>query len=295
MARPAPAVDRTVAVLELLAAHPEESLTLSEICRRTGVTKATAHATLHALAAAGWLSRDPEDKRYTLGPAAVAVGAAAAAPRLAVVDHARGEMAKLAAGLGVQVVASQAVGDEIVFLAVEGRAAPFAVSIQVGQRLPLVPPLGTVFVAWSPPAEIDRWLRRLGPRAETADLARYRAAVDAVRRRGWSAGLDPGTVVPLRPALAGERGAAAALVARLAHEEYSLLELEHAATYRLNHIAAPVFGPDGRVVLALTIVGFHGQLEAARVPDLGERLQQAALAVTKAVHGRAPDMEERRW
>jgi DNA-binding IclR family transcriptional regulator len=70
------------------------------------------------------------------------------------------------------------------------------------------------------------------------------------------------------------------LVEQLGHEEYILGELTGAATYQVNHLAAPVFGPDGRVVLALTLVGFTGQLDAVDVPRLGRRLVSAARSLT---------------
>ena len=50
MARPAPAVERTVATLNFLAAHPDEPFTLSELSRRLDITKATAHTMLNAIA-----------------------------------------------------------------------------------------------------------------------------------------------------------------------------------------------------------------------------------------------------
>src|SRR4029450_12633950 len=64
MARPAPGADRSVAVLELLANHPEERFTLSEGARRCDLNKATAHALLSALADHGVLLRHPAAQRY---------------------------------------------------------------------------------------------------------------------------------------------------------------------------------------------------------------------------------------
>jgi DNA-binding IclR family transcriptional regulator len=284
MARPNPAVERTVAILDFLAAHPDEPFTLSELARRLAITKATAHTMLNALADAGYLLRHPTQKTFTLGPALIAIGSAAASRRMEVVDYARDEMKRLADELQLQVMASAAMGEEIVMLARAGAAGPFRLTMDVGQRIPLVPPLGTVFVAWSPQEEIDRWLRRVGAGTPEAELDRYRAAVDVVRRRGWSLGLE--AAVPLHDAL--ERDASG-LLAELARGEYLLLELERAASYRLSHVAAPVFGPDGSVVLALTLIGFPGRLDADAVPELAERLVASALVVTKAIHGRAPD------
>jgi DNA-binding IclR family transcriptional regulator len=51
------------------------------------------------------------------------------------------------------------------------------------------------------------------------------------------------------------------------------------------HMAAPVFGPDGSVAMALTLIGFRGQLRVEKVPEIGERLLDAARTVTKAIGG----------
>ena len=163
MARPAPAVDRTVAVLNLLAAHPDTAFSLSEMCRRLDINKATAHAMLTALADSGFLLRNPRDKSYTLGPALIALGSAAAARRLELVEFARAPMQQLAAETGLQCVVSSAMGEEIVFLAVAGEVVPFGPHVRVGQRIPLSPPIGTVFMAWSLPDEVDTWLDRSPP------------------------------------------------------------------------------------------------------------------------------------
>jgi DNA-binding IclR family transcriptional regulator len=53
-------------------------------------------------------------------------------------------------------------------------------------------------------------------------------------------------------------------------------------------MGAPVFGPDGRVAIALFLVGFGHTLSGAAVADHGERLLEATAAVTKSIHGVAP-------
>ncbi|MBA3652959.1 MAG: helix-turn-helix domain-containing protein [Actinobacteria bacterium] len=284
MARPAPAVDRTVALLNFLAAHPGEPWSLSELARRVGLNKATAHAMLTTLTDAGYVLRHPVDKTFMLGPAVIAVGNAAAARQFEVVDFARGEMEALADELAVRCIASAAIGEEIVFLAASGDPQPFGLHVVIGQRVPLVPPLGTVFVAWSAPADIDDWLRRLGPNAGDAELQRFRDAVETVRRRGYSLGLE----VPAARGLMDFEGDSRGAFTELGHREYVLLELEHSASYRLSHIAAPVFGPDGRVALSLNLIGFRHELRAEQVPELAARLTEATARITKAIHGKAP-------
>jgi DNA-binding IclR family transcriptional regulator len=307
VARPAPAIGRTIALLNFLTAHPDERFSLSELARRLDMNKATAHAMLLALTEAGYLLRHPATKSFTLGPALISVGNAAAGRQFEVVDYARDEMRRLSDELGVQCVASAAIGEEIVLLGRSGDPEPLGLSVQVGQRLPLVPPLGTVFLAWSGPDEIDRWLRHLGPGAADEQLARYRRAVAAVRRRGYSMGLDSSRAhTPPRPSGTSARkdkgprplrDAAVQVVAEVPHEEYILLELEKSASYRLSHIAAPVFGADGSVALALTLMGFRHQLTAEQVPQHAERLRVATRTVTEAVHGRGPSERKKgkRW
>lgn len=77
MARPSPGARRVAAVLEFLAAQPDDRFTLSELSRACRLNKATAHAMLVELTASGLLLRHAEDKRYSLGPRLVHFGQAA--------------------------------------------------------------------------------------------------------------------------------------------------------------------------------------------------------------------------
>jgi DNA-binding IclR family transcriptional regulator len=146
-----------------------------------------------------------------------------------------------------------------------------------------------VFLAWSAPEEIDTWLRRVGEPVRDADLARYRAAIETVRKRGYSVALEADARARLGRALAelgGDtrlRKRVLSLVEELGHEEYILGELSGAASYQVNHLAAPVFGAGGKVELALSLVGFTGQVDTDLVPRLGARLGAEASAVSAAL------------
>jgi DNA-binding IclR family transcriptional regulator len=291
MARPAPAVDRTVAVLNLLAAHPDTAFSLSEMCRRLDINKATAHAMLTALAESGFLLRNPRDKSYTLGPALIALGSAAAARRLELVEFARAPMQTLAAGTGLQCVVSSAMGEEIVFLAVAGEVVPFGPHVRVGQRIPLAPPIGTVFMAWSLPDDVDSWLDRstTGRPLAEPELGRFRNGVRAVRRRGYSVGLEPDVLgVRLGQSL-DDHEAVPPLLAELSHTSY-LMDDFGGGTHRIGHLAAPVFGPDERVAMVLTLYGFQKQLSGADIDALATRLTATTREITFAVRGRHPDL-----
>ena len=286
MARRAPAIERCVAVLNFLGANPGRQYSLSEIARALDLNKATAHALLTTLADAAYLIRDPDDKTYGLGPALIAIGNAARStyPAAQLAEVPMGEIAR---EFDLECVASTAIGDEIVILATAGPRRPLGINIEPGLRLPLVPPLGTVFVAWSGETEIDRWLGNVGSEADDDDLERYRRALETVRARGYSVGLggdEQQRLVESLQSPAGERRRPTA-----PGEEYALVELgDDETAYRLNHIGAPVFGPRGEVVLALFLIGFRGQIAANEVPRYAERLTQAAAEVTIALRGHPP-------
>ena len=271
MARPAPATDRTITILNFLAERPEESFTLSELSRRLGIAKGTAHPQVAALCAAGYLLRHPVTKTIRLGPALIGLGNAAASGRSELVEYARDEMGRLASDLALQCVASTTMGEEMVLLARVGHIGELGLHLGLG-RVPLVPPFGTVFLAWDTPDAIDAWLHRLGRGLSDGELSRYRQAIATVRRRGYSVSTRSLDGV-------GDHGEAA------------LLELGGATRSDLSMIAAPVFGADGAVVLALTLVGMSAELDDASIPGIGSRLVAATGRLTTAFHGNAPALE----
>jgi DNA-binding IclR family transcriptional regulator len=277
----APAVTRTVALLDFLATRPGEAFSLSELARRLGLQKSTVHAVVTTLAAAGYLARHPVEKTYALGPALVTVGnAAAARPRVDPTEHARVEMRAVSDELGVQCVAAVVVGADLLVVAHTGTREPLRERLDIGQRMPLAPPLGTVFVAWRARAEIDSWLRALQARGSAAERTRARRAVDAVRERGYSI------------ALAADRrraGASAAGASAPEHAEDVLLELDGSTDCRMTLVAAPVFGDDAQPVMALAAFGLPAPADGSALARTGARLIAAADGVTRAVHGRVPD------
>lgn len=72
---PSPAVDRALAILQLLVAH-DRGLGVSEISRVLDEAKSSLHAVLTTLEQRGFVIKDATTKRYRLGPQALVVGAA---------------------------------------------------------------------------------------------------------------------------------------------------------------------------------------------------------------------------
>jgi DNA-binding IclR family transcriptional regulator len=256
MARAALAANRAVAILNFLAAHAAEEFTLSDLAARLDINLASAHAVLAALGEAGYVTRHHRLRTYSLGPSVVALGNAAL-QRHAAIGHAHAEAVRLSEELGLGVAVTALAGDDILFLERVGEHRPRDIGVQVGQRFPMVPPVGAVFVAWEDPA---RWL------AKAEDRRAMEAVLRDVRARGWAA------------ALGNPRST----------EYMALGAVSTRRTYDVVMIAAPVFGPGADPVVSLTLLGMEPALGADNVVALGERVRDAGLIATRRSGGRAP-------
>jgi DNA-binding IclR family transcriptional regulator len=257
MPRPALAATRALAVLDYLAAHPTDEFTLSDLAEALEVNVSSMHAVLAVLTEEGYVVRAPRRRTYSLGPSVVALGSGAL-ERHPAIDHARDEARRLSEELDLGVAITAIAGDDIVFLARVGEHRAREVAVHVGQRIPLVPPLGAVFVAW---LDDEPWLAR------AHDRAQMQALLDGVRARGWAVSL--------------ERGSVDDLVADLARPRST-------RTYDVVMIAAPVFGPRGDALVAMTLLGLEPGLTAAQIASYGERVRDAGLVATRRSGGRAP-------
>jgi flavin reductase (DIM6/NTAB) family NADH-FMN oxidoreductase RutF/DNA-binding IclR family transcriptional regulator len=208
------------------------------------------------------------------------------------VDLIRAKLEALAADLGCKVNAGAQVGDEVVIVAVAGASGGRDDGTLVGQRLPFVPPSGSVFAAWSSPAAIDDWLA-VGRRVPGDDgnddvVARWRRGLQNVRERGYSVGLlSPGhrALAAFLETAAHDPAAAPSddLLDVLQNLVFDPDELTEEAMHEVRQISAPVFDEHGRVALALTVYGFRSPVGS--VASYIERLCAAAASATRAIGG----------
>ena len=68
MSRRALSTTRAADFLAFLAAHPERGFSYSELSKKLGINLSSMHSILVALTENGFLSRNPLDQTYALGP-----------------------------------------------------------------------------------------------------------------------------------------------------------------------------------------------------------------------------------
>ena len=274
-------------MLNFLASHPTDSFTLSDLAERLDVNLASMHSLLNVLAESGYVVRHSRLRTYTLGPSVVALGTAALECHPAI-DRARDAARDLADRTGLETAVTAVAGDQIIHLARSGEPTPRGASALVGQRIPLVPPLGTVFLAWG---DARAWL---GQARQRRNLERV---LQVVREKGYAVALDGPARRSLEAALhdladhptdEARRTAVMALLSSLAAGAYHPLAIQPRSRYDVSMISAPIFGEDASVVMALTLVGFSAGQRGHEITAYGEMLRDAALVVTRRTRGRVP-------
>ncbi|HKX69657.1 MAG TPA: helix-turn-helix domain-containing protein [Acidimicrobiales bacterium] len=290
MARPAPGADRSVAVLELLAGHPNERFTLSEVARRCDLNKATAHALLSTLSEHGVLLRHPQEKRYSLGPRLVAIGEAARRGYSAV-DFVPAVLEDLSAGTGKWTRAFVRTGDRVEVVA-QARA-PSDVDRSRDVVLPLVAPIGVLWMAWSDAPTVEAWLARavigaaVRPALDVLPVVRRNGFAVTLASPEWRALSEPSHSRATRED--PEPGEVRALLAALGRRPVLVSGIDDRSSYQVGEVAAPVFGMSGAVELTVAVSGLdRRELRGDELRALAERVKAAGDDLTTAIRGRRP-------
>lgn len=277
---------RAMAVIDFLAARPSETFSLSELARRVGLNKSTAHTVIHTLHDAGWLFRSPRDLRYGLGPRLTLIGQAAAksVPELVV---ARPVMDELASELSAECVFSILIEDEIVVLGSSGANRPGEMAVAAGSITPCAPPLGTVFVAWL--SETEREQRR--QRGLDLGYDEMSAELEAIRGRGYVAALASSESWLLRVLgdLPKSHSDRAEVQRQLEDRLSSVAAAAYLASYedgiepqQIESLMAPVF-QDGLARYALTASRLSRRLGRQELADAGQRVRIAADEISQSL------------
>ena len=205
------------------------------------------------------------------------------------VDQVRHELEALASVSGVECNATVGVRDEIVIIATAGQPRGPHIPTRVGHRYAMVPPVGSLFVAWEPEAVIERWLDRATPGLTPNQRQRQRDGLDWIRRNGYSVlvgtigrGLGPDDVPPGAPARDLRRHI------RDLRPASNVSDLGGIAANHWASMSAPAFDAGGHVSLAINLYGFDEPLSPAEAGGHADRLVAAARRITELIGGGEP-------
>jgi IclR family pca regulon transcriptional regulator len=254
-------VAKTLDVIRAFDAEHRD-LTLSDVARRTGQTRASARRFLLSLEALGFVRSDGQ--LFSLTPRVLSLGHAFLSS-LRLPDVAEPHLKALTAGLGESTSASVFDGDDIVYVARVQARRIMAVEIRVGTRFPAyATSMGRAMLAFAAPDVLEAYLARVTLEPLTphtiSDPAAFRVELARIRDRGWAL-LDQ--------------------------------ELE----IGLRSVAAPVFNPRGEVIAAINVSTTTATAARFTDEELAGQLLDTARAIGEDLRLARPEMadEPQRW
>ena len=180
-------LERGLAVIRAFdAASPE--LTLSDVARATGLTRAAARRFLLTLLDLGYVRTD--GRLFSLTPRVLELGYSYLSS-ISLTEVAEPHLERLVAEVHESSSVSVLDGDDVVYVARIPTSRIMAVSINVGTRFPAyATSMGRVLLAGMPAEELDAYLartelRRLTPKTITTAKA-LQAELARVRAQGWA-------------------------------------------------------------------------------------------------------------
>ncbi|MBX3195387.1 MAG: helix-turn-helix domain-containing protein [Microbacteriaceae bacterium] len=180
-------LDRGLAVIRAFdSQHP--SLTLSDVARATGLSRAAARRFLHTLVELGYVGTD--GKEFSLRPRVLELGHSYLSS-LTLPEVATPHLKRLAEQTGESTSVAILDGDDIVYVARVAAYRIMAVAITVGTRLPAhATSMGRVMLACGPAERRERFLEGAGLEAITdrtiTDASALRAELERIREQGWA-------------------------------------------------------------------------------------------------------------
>jgi IclR family pca regulon transcriptional regulator len=208
-------LERGIAVIQVFSReHP--SLTLSEVARLTGITRATARRILLTLEDLGHVRSD--GRRFSLTPRVLTLGWAYLSS-LNLWDVAQPLMEELAERMHESCSAATLDLPDVVYVARVPTHRIMTISLGVGTRLPAhCTSMGRVLLADLPDDELDAFLEEGPLEAYTdrtiVDPARLRRELGTVRKQGWAM-VDQELEIGLRSIAAPIRAASGRTLAAL--------------------------------------------------------------------------------
>ncbi len=191
----AQAVERTVALLRLVASSGSRGMRLLELTEASRLARPTVHRILKALQSEGLVQQEASTKHYRLGPTMYEFGLAAPSP-IERLDDLRPVLRELASATEDTAYLVIRNGDEAICLAIEEGAYPIrARTFEIGARRPLgMGAAGLALLAALPNERTNDLIARKGHTLEKVGItsASLRKRVELTRSAGFA--LSEGTI-----------------------------------------------------------------------------------------------------
>lgn len=246
-----PALERGLAVLELLAASPE-GLTLAEIGAALELSNASIFRIANALDQLGYLRRDERTKRFFLSKKLLLLGQPQAEGR-SLVECCVDSMRRVLQATGETTQLCCLAEGNCVIVDQLPSIHPFKYIVDLGSRAPAhCAAPGKAMLAYLPDGELDALLPRLVFKAHTertiTSAKAFRVEIERIRASGYA--IDHG---------------------------------EHFDG--INCVAAPLLNRHGHAVAAITIAGPSSRIPEERFAEYGRLIIDAAQKASDRFHG----------
>ncbi len=196
-------------------------------------------------------------------------------------ELARADIEQLSAEHGVDCAVLAQVGGDVVFVLTSNQSKE-RTTPSVGHRVPLIPPLGSVFLRDAPDEDVEEWLAR-APGQGPATVETFRRNLERVRERGYSMSLMPDPSVD-RISLMSDYSSTdrlpqhERLMKQMISDTAALYEpdLDPHGTYHLHSIVVPVPGPVDTPPIAMRMSGLPAGATPGQVQVWVDALSRAA-------------------
>jgi len=183
-------LEKVLVVIETVVANQVAGATFSEISRQSGLPKASVHRTLKGLVDLGYLTYDPDSKRYRGGLKLGSLGSEVMA-NFRLRDHAHPHLLKMQQETGHTCNMGIKEGNTGVYVdKVESQDYGIKLLSEVGRSFPLhCTGLGKCLLAWAPAPEVESILRgplRKYTESTIVDPDRIRAQLHELRETGYA-------------------------------------------------------------------------------------------------------------
>jgi flavin reductase (DIM6/NTAB) family NADH-FMN oxidoreductase RutF/DNA-binding IclR family transcriptional regulator len=211
-------------------------------------------------------------------------------------EVARPQVERIARQLACEAAVLVGVNDHELTTAVSAYGGAAEMTAPLGDRVPLMPPLGEAYVAWAGDEVVEAWLRRAS--SQTPEMVgKYRRRLAAVKERGFAVSSMCDESTPsygdLKDAmleyaaggLTPARERAVRSVIADTSRFFETIDIDEERFYDLGSIVVPVLGPDGQVVLCLRATQLRTGVSGAEVLGWIAALKHAADAIAEQFEG----------